>query len=107
MEIRVKNTYTVEDETFYSEGEALRYRDKLQKEREDRYSRVSAETPPFVGVAAWAIYDEGAISVGDPPARVLKYVHGTREQAIEHALSLPAFWGYGPGSVQRIFVEDL
>lgn len=105
--IKIQQTYTVEGKTFASEAEALSYREGLLAEKQERYTRVLNSTLPRDGFCLWAIYDEGAINVGDPPARLLKYVRGTREQAILHALTLPGFWGYGPGSVKPISVEDL
>ncbi len=43
---------------------------------------------------------------GGPP-RALATVYGTIEQAIDYAMTLDGFWGYGPGYIEMINIVDL
>ena len=59
-------------------------------------------------VGYWVIEDEGPIDFSSSGSRkMLAVLHGRLDNVIRKAISIPGFWGYGPGKITKIDIENV
>lgn len=109
---------TSDGKEFTSEEEALIHIRKLEdhvKYRKQSFLKNRNQNGrPFYNLnelGIWKITNEGPIdfgSCGGPRGpQTLAYCSGRYEDVLDYALTLPGFWGYGPGYINKLDVVNV
>lgn len=96
----MKTVWKVNDEEFNSYNEAL----KADKNHQDLILQALSKVKgPLSGIHVWAVYSEGAVNPGEPPARVLEYLQGEAHKVAEYAVvNVKGYVGYECGEIRHI-----
>lgn len=117
--MKIKAQYVVDDKSFDSLAEAEDYVREVEAKREERvvafwasYSgqRLQKELAAAqVDFGTFVIKDEGQVDFGvyGRSPLVLANVRGQIDDVLRYAISLPGFWGYGPGQIELINIIDV